>query len=422
MGIFSKSISAIGGLFGQKNFSINDLAKVFSWGAMSHAGVSVSPATAMRQATVYSCVKVISEDFAKLPCIAYRRLEKGKERDNEHVLYELLHNQPNSWQTAFDFFEMQQAMLLLRGNAISFVNWVSRDKVYEIIPLHPDKVTITQADDWSLKYVYNGSLGREEFTSKNIWHVRGLSLDGFTGISPIAYAREAIGLALAAESYGAKLFGQGLNNKGLFEHPKGLSDEAYKRLKEDLEAKAGLENSGKPLLLEEGLKWVSTSMTNDDAQFLETRKLQRDEICGIFRVPAHKVSNTERATFNNIEQLSIDYVTDAQMPWVRRWESSIRRDLLRGNDRKTHFIEFLMEALLRGDSQARAEFYNKMFRIGAFSTNDIREKENMNPVGAEGDVRYVDGNLMKLGRESIRTNRPGDKNDNTDPAAGGVSF
>lgn len=408
-------------LGGVQPLSSSDILKLLLQGRQSKSGVHVDDESAMRQATYHACVRVLAEDLAKIPCITYRRNGNGgKDRDPKHWLYELLHDQPNSTNTAFEFVEMQQALMLLRGNAYAFVNWTSGGRIYEVLPLHPDTVTPKRNSDWSIEYKYTGDMGQDTFTQRNIWHIRGLSLNGFMGITPVAYMRESLGLAIATEEYGARLFKNGVNRKGVIRHPKALSDDAYMRLKTELTDEAGLENAWKPLLLEDGLDWKETSMTNDDAQFLDTRKFQRDEICAMMRVPPHKVANLERAHFNNVEQASQDYVTDSLLPWIRRWEASIRRDLIPRADRPELVVNFLVEGLLRGDTTARGEFYSKMFKLGALSTNDILEMENRNRIGPDGDVRYVEGNLMKLGRESIRSGTP-DQKTHTDPAAGGVS-
>lgn len=411
--------SAITG--GHRPVSSHDLMKLLLRGRQSKSGVEITDDSAMRQATFYSCVRVVSEDLAKMPLLTYRRnKDGGKDRANDHWLYELLHDQPNEVNTSFDFIEMAQAMLMLRGNNYAFINWTKSGRIVEVLPFHPDNVAATRTKNWTMEYKYNGEMGSDTFTSKNIWHIRGLSLNGWSGITPIAYMRETLGLALATEEHGSRLFSNGLNRKGVIKHPKQLSDEAYARLKAELADEGGLENSFKPLLLEDGLDWKETNMTNDDAQFLDTRKFQRDDICGMMRVPPHKVANLERAHFNNVEQAAQDYVSDSLLPWIRRWEASIRRDLIPKTDRPHLLVNFLVEGLLRGDTQARGDFYSKMFKQGVFSTNDILEMENRNKIGPEGDVRYVEGNLMKLGRESIRSGGP-DQKTQTDPADGGVS-
>jgi HK97 family phage portal protein len=344
-------------------------------GAITKSGVTVNEDTAMRVATVYACVRVIAEDVAKLPLIIYRRRpDGGKERATDHPLYSLLHDRPNGVQTSFGFREMMQAQVELRGNAHAFKVKV-RGQLRELLPIPAGRVTVTRKDDWDLVYRVDG----KDYGSDEVLHICGLSVDGVCGLSPIAQHRESVGLAMATLEHGAKLFGNSARPSGVLQVPGELSDTAYSRLKDSWETAHGGENMHRTALLEEGATWQATSMTSEDAQYLETRKFQRSEIAGIFRVPPHKIGDLERATFSNIEHQSLEYVTDSLLPRLVRWEQRLNADLLSPEEQKTYFIEFLVDGLLRGDQKSRYEAYQSAINTGWMSPNEARVRENMNP-------------------------------------------
>lgn len=350
-------------------------------GIKSASGQIVNADSAMRVAAVYASIRVLAESVAQLPLIVYRRLPggKGKERATDHPLWKLLHDVPNRWQTSFEFREMCMGHLGLRGNAFALKSRV-RGRIRELIPIHPARVEVKQEDDLRITYKISGKDGSvREYGQKDIFHLRGLSFDGVVGISPITYARESIGLSLATEKHGALLFQNGAKPLGVLRHPGRLDKEARENLKQSWQDAHSGGNTHKTALLEEGMEWVSVGMTSEDSQFLETRKFQRSEIASIFRVPPHKIGDLEKATFSNIEQQSIEFVTDSLMPHLRRWEQSITRDLIAPAERGEIFVEFLVDGLLRGDSQARSEFYVKMVNNALLSPNEIRVKENLNP-------------------------------------------
>jgi HK97 family phage portal protein len=239
----------------------------------------------------------------------------------------------------------------------------------------------------------------QEFGPGDIFHVRGLSLNGWLGISPIAYARESIGLALATEKFGGQLFRNGAKMGGVLEHPGKMSDEAYKRVKESFDLATSGENAHKTAILEEGTKFAKISITPEDSQFLETRKMQRSEIAGIYRVPAHMVNDLEKATFSNIEQQSLEFVTGALMPWLVRIEKAVRRDLLRPNERKTYGARFGISALLRGDAISRSAYYHAGILDGWMTRNEARAIESTLGV-ALNPIEGLDTPLMPLNMTS----------------------
>lgn len=353
-------------------------------GMISKAGVRVTDDVGMACAAVFACVRVVSEDVAKLPLILYRRLPNGgKERATDHPLYSLMHDRPNEWQTSFELREMLQGHLELRGNAYAYVNRVGRE-IRELIPITPDRVTVKQREDWEVEYDIRGDKIR---TSREILHLRGLSRDGFTGMSTLEVAREAVGLAVATERHGSRLFANGAHPGGGLKHKKTLSDEAARRLKEDVERATSGENAHRFLLLEEDMDWVQFGMTSKDSQFLELRKFSVSEIARFWRIPPHKIGDLERATFSNIEHQALEYVTDSLMPRLSRWEQRLNRDLLDDRERGEFFFEFLTDALLRGDTKTRYEAHQIALLNGIKNRNEVRSQENMNPVDGGDEFR-----------------------------------
>jgi HK97 family phage portal protein len=351
----------------------------------------------MTIAAVFACVRVLSESVAQLPLVLYRRLpEGGKVRAVEHPLYPILHDAPNDFQTSFEWREMKQGHTALRGNSYSFINRAG-GQVRELLPIHPDKVEPKQ-EDWKVTYkVQMGSGNTREFKQGDILHIRGLSSDGVMGLSPVKLFREAMGLALATEKHGAKLFGNGTRLGGILKHPGTLSENGAARLKQSWEdAHAGVDNAFKTALLEEGISWEAVGMTSEDAQFLETRKFQKTEIASIFRVPPHLIGDLERSTNNNIEHQGLEFVIYTLTPWLRRWESALGKALLPPEQRGEYFIEFLVDGLLRGDFKTRMEGYASALNNGWLNPNEVREMENRNPI--EGGDQYLRPlNLAPLG-------------------------
>ncbi|MFZ6726171.1 phage portal protein [Undibacterium sp. MH2W] len=362
------------------------MAWAFGGGASS-SGVVVNPQTAMQSAAVYSCVKVLAESIGMLPINLYKASGKSLVLADDHPLYYLLHDQPNDYQTIVEFLEMLVISLCLRGNAYAWINRTRSGRVVELIPLHPDMVRAEMSNASSVNYqvtLPDGTL--KTFSTGEIFHVKGLTLNGYIGISPIAYARESIGLALATEKFGSQLFRNGAKMGGVLEHPGKLSTEAYNRLKASFDDAHSGENAHKTALLEEGMKFSKVAMTADDSQFLETRKYQRSEIAAVFRVPPHMIGDLERATFSNIEQQSLEFVQYSLMPWLTRIEKAIKRDLFSKEDKKAKLnVKCDIAALLRGDAAARASYYNSGIMSGWLTRNEARQSESdvgiiLNPI------------------------------------------
>jgi len=405
------------------------LERYLAWafgGGSSASGVIVNPQTAMQAAAVYASIKVLAESVAMLPCNLLRLdADGGVEKADDHPLFYLLHDQPNDFQTAVEFWEMVVLHLCLRGNCYAYVNRTQRGDVVEIIPQHPDMVRVTMMDNWQLKYSVAMPDGTfKDYSQGDILHFRGLTTNGWLGISPIAYARESIGLALATEKFGSQMFRNGAKMGGVLEHPGKLSDEAYKRVKESFDASTSGENAHKTALLEEGMKFAKVSMTGEDAQFLETRKYQRSEIASIFRVPPHMIGDMEKATFANVEDMAIQFISFALMPWLVRIEKTVKRDLFRPSEQKTMTLKFNTAALMRGNAKSRSEFYASGIVNGWMTRNEARANEAeitgaiMNPL-EELDEPLMPLNMSVVGEEPVEPT--GEVSDGTtaEPGTGG---
>lgn len=339
----------------------------------------------LRLSAVWACVNVLSQALASLPLKVYRRIgDNEKEEAKDHWLYSILHYRPNLWQTPFDFKEMMQGHLSLRGNAYGWINW--RDNT--ITPLHPDRVTPERAKDGSIIYKVRrpeDNYQERKLLQVEVLHLRGLSSDGLLGVSPIMTHSDAVGGAIATQKFTSAFYGNGTNVGNLLTHPGSLSKEAQSRLKEQLRNEySGAGNAFKTLVLEEDMKWQSLGVKPEEAQFLETRKFQVNDIARIFRVPPHMIGDLDRATFSNIEQQSIDFVTYSLLPWIVKWEEAINLSLL--YDDPDYFVKFVVDALLRGETKTRYEAYGKAIQDGWMTRNEVRAKEDMNPLDGLDDI------------------------------------
>jgi HK97 family phage portal protein len=357
-----------------------DIAKLLGRSWQTKGGAEVSYDSAMQVADVYKCVRILAEDMAKLPLQVYRRTSTGKEKANDHWLQGLL-DTPNPWQTGFEFRELAQAHVELAGNAYA-IKTVVRNETRELLPISPNSVRVELlADRWELLYHVTMPDGSYlPVPADRMFHYRGFSLDGWVGLSPVRYQREAIGLNMQLVEHGARLFKNGASVLGVMQHPTRMSQEAYDRLKSSFEETyAGVGNAHKTVLLEEGTTYAKTGMTADEAQFLESRKFSRGDIAGIFRVPPHKIGDLEHATFTNIEQQSIEYGTDSLMPRAVRLEARIARSLIAPRERGEVFAKLQLNGLLRGDYAARTNGYRSAIMAGWMNRNEARELEDMNP-------------------------------------------
>ena len=372
-------------------------APVFYFGT-SGSGKSVTVQSAIQLSTVYACVRVISETIASLPLGIYEAVNDGNEKATDHPLYRLLHDEPNSEMTSFVFREVMLAHLLLYGNSYSQIIRSGKNQVIGLYPLLPDHMDVDRDSKGNLTYTYTTSDGKTVLIKpRDVLHIPGLGFDGVMGYSPIALEKNAIGLGIASEEYGSKFFSNGARPSGILTHPNTVKNP--KALRESWNsAYGGSSNSNRVAILEEGMKFEPIAIPNNEAQFLETRKFQVDEICRIFRVPPHLVGNLEHATFSNIEHQSIDFAVHTIRPWLVRIEQAMNRALLSDQEKGRFFVQFNIDGLMRGDYKSRMEGYAISINNGFMSPNDIRSLENLNPIPAEegGDTYLVNGNMMPL--------------------------
>ena len=372
----------------------------------STAGKAVTERSAMQMTAVYSCVRILAEAIAGLPLHLYCYKEDGgKEKALGHPLYLLLHDEPNPEMSSFVFRETLMTHLLLWGNAYAQIIRNGKGEVVALYPLMPNRMTVDRDSSGQLFYSYQMSNsdaptmpgGTVILKPSDVLHVPGLGFDGLVGYSPIAMAKNAIGLAIATEEYGAKFFANGATPGGLLEYPGTVKDPD--RVRESWnKGFSGSQNAGKVAILEEGMKYTPISIAPEQAQFLETRKFQINEIARIFRIPPHMIGDLEKSSFSNIEQQSLEFVKYTLDPWVVRWEQSLSRALFTPEEKSQYFFKFNVEGLLRGDYQSRMNGYATARQNGWMSANDIRELENLDRIPAEegGDLYLINGNMLPL--------------------------
>jgi HK97 family phage portal protein len=330
----------------------------------------------------------------------------GKEKAVNHQLYYLLHDEPNPEMTSFVFRETLMSHLLLWGNAYAQIIRDGRGKVLTLYPLLPDRMAVDRTSNGQLYYEYRKDTGYVILRPEDVLHIPGLGFDGLIGHSPIAMAKNAIGMAIATEEYGAKFFANGANPGGVLEHPGVVKDPA--RIRDSWNAVyQGSGNAHRVAVLEEGMKFQPIGIPPEQAQFLETRKFQINEIARIFRIPPHMIGDLEKSSFSNIEQQSLEFVKYTLDPWVVRWEQAMQRALFSPGEKKDYFIKFNVDGLLRGDYQSRMNGYAVGRQNGWMSSNDIRELENLNRIPEElgGDLYLVNGNMTKLADAGIFANK-----------------
>ncbi len=374
----------------------------FSQG-LNNSGIPVNTKTAIRASAVLACVRVLAETLAQVPLIVYRRVGEGKERATDHPLYDLLHTNPNDTQTSFEWRRLIQGHTVYRGNGYSEIKWEGRFPA-ELIALNPDRIQIKHKNGEIIRYDYTDQDGMKRIIiPDNMLHFTGLSTDGMVGINPIQAAAQSIGITLAADKYGATFYKNGASPIGTLTHPGNLSTDAGDRLRNQLIQKTTGDNANKPLVLEEGMKWEKMTLTNDESQFLETRKFQVNDIARVFRVPSHMIGDLEKATLRNITDQSLAFVKYTMVSWFVMWEQRLTKSLIRDGDTSI-FIEFLVEGLLRGDIKARSEANQIQFQNGSLSPDEWRSMENRNPLpGEKGKKYYRQLNLVEVGNEPVES-------------------
>lgn len=371
------------------------------------SGKPVNERTAMQTTAVYACVRILAEAVASLPLHVYEYQDDGgKKLVHDHPLYYLLHDEPNPEMTSFVFRETLMSHLLIWGNAYAQIIRDGAGRVLGLYPLLPDKMDVQRDDRGNIYYVYSRNsdenpmfkeYGDIRLKAEDVLHIPGLGFDGLIGYSPIAMAKNAVGMTLACEEYGASFFTNGANPGGVLEHPGVLKDPS--KVRESWNSVyRGVNNAHKIAVLEEGMKYQQIGIPPEEAQFLETRKFQINEIARLYRIPPHMVGDLDKSSFSNIEQQSLEFVKYTLDPWVIRWEQSLQRSLLLPGEKGKYFIKLNVDGLLRGDYQSRMNGYAVGRQNGWFSANDIREMENMNPIPDEqgGNLYLINGAMTKL--------------------------
>lgn len=389
----------IGGLLDWRARTSGDstLAKPESWlvsffgGGPSRSGQTVNAQTVTTLAVVWACVRALAEDTAKLPLKVYRRVEgDGREEVREHPAYPLLNVQANlDGATGFVLREWLMWGALLWGNGFAEIERTNAGRPMALWPMDPARTKLRRTKAGRIEYLYRNDDGRETvLPPEDVVHVRGPTMDGLVGYSVIAKARETFGEALATSGFAAAFWANSARPSGALTHPQSLSDKARANLRKSMEdLYAGASNAGRPMLLEEGLTWTPFSIPAKDAQFVETRQFDVEEICRWFRVPPHKVMKLDRSTNNNIEHQGIEYVTDGLGAWMRRLESEFNLKIFSPRERGELYVEHNADALQRGDLLTRYDAYGKARQWGWMSVNEIRRRENLNAI--EGGDQYL---------------------------------
>jgi len=375
-----------------------------AWGYTSNSGIYINAESAMRVSTVYSCVSLLSQVIASIPLVLYEKHDSVEEA-RKNPLYKLLKHKPNEYQTAYDYWMYNLECMLLRGGFISWKNTVG-NRTASMIPLNPDEITREVTPD-----------GRLVFSGKTKWGNRQLSFDQEPqssffwcnyrtrdGISPqsvISSASEAMGLALTAETHGARVFKNDATPPLVIEHPQKLSPEALLNLSKMWKRGGSGDNYGMPRFVDGGAKITRLAMSNEDAQCLETRRFQKEEICGIFRVPPSMIGDTQRAQgWSTLEQKNSDFLTYTLMPYLENIEQAVDRSLIPEKDWDTIYADFDTDELMKADVRGRTTYYTTMFNIGALSPNEIRSLEGYNKRDGGDEYKSASAPAVTIQKEN----------------------
>ncbi len=398
MSFFAPAFRALAGLEGPYPLTSKRLIDALGGGGPVAAGVNVSYESAMALSTVYACVRILAETLAALPLKVHEHLPDGNRQEADwHPLWRLLHDEPNPWMTSYQFRCALMGHVALRGNAYAEIQRNGAQVPQALWPLRPDRIdSIDQAASGALLYHYRTPDGDiRDIPQRNMLHIRGLTSDGVMGYSPVTVQRESLGLALAAQEFGARFFGQGARPGGVLITKKPLSEEAAQRLAHSWNtAHAGLASSHRVAVLEEGVEWQSVGMTQADAQFMLIRQFQTREIARMFRIPPHKIGDLEQATFSNIQIQGVEFVTDTMLPWVVNWEQELNRALFAPSERSRYYAAFNLDGIQRGDIKTRFETYAIAKQWGIYNSDEVRAFEGSNPIpDGRGETYYVPVNM-----------------------------
>jgi HK97 family phage portal protein len=369
---------------------------------MANAGVRVDTDSALRVSTVWAAVRIISESVAGLPWRAYIRAANGDAvMQPMHPVTSVLHRWPNPEMTAFTFRETMMGWVLLWGNAYAEIERDMAGRISALWPIAPDRVEPRRNDETgAIEYVITQYAGGPVIIpAANMFHLHGLGFDGITGYSVVAYAAKSLGISLASEEFGASFFANGSTVHGVLKHPGRLSPEAKTLLSESWRNQhQGPSRAWRPVVLEEGMAWENIGLPPGDSQFLETRQFQVNDIARWFRVPPHKLGDLTKTSYASQEHASIEFVTEALVPWCQRLEQEADRKLFGQTSSGNLYTKISVNALLRGDMAGRSAFYREMYYLGVLSINEIRQFEDMNSIGEDGDARFVQANMVPLDR------------------------
>ncbi|MDD4890153.1 MAG: phage portal protein [Phycisphaerae bacterium] len=365
-------------------------------GGKSAAGLRVSQHTAMTFTPFWAAVRIISGTLASLPMILYRRNESGgRQRYQDHPVYDLLHNRPNPYMDPVTFIETRQAHVLTYGNGYAEIQRDGAGRPIALWPLLPDRTERKMSDDGTPYYeVWDAKARQSILRDDQVLHIKGLGFDGYTGYDVVRYHREALGYGMGVKQYASTFFANDASPGGVLTYPGALSQTAKEGLRKSWEGDRGLSDTHRMRVLEEGMKWEPMGVEPQKAQALETQKFTISDVSRIFNIPPHKLGDLERATYSNIEEQNIDFVTMTMYYWFRKWEQEINAKLFNDSERKSLFVEILVDGLLRGNVESRAKSYANGRQWGYYSINDIRRFENLNPIGPAGDV-YLDPMNMR---------------------------
>lgn len=368
----------------------------FAGGAPTLTGHSINDDSSMRVTTAFACVRIIAETLGSVTLKVFERQSNGNAIEVDHDIKDVLVVRPNVDMTGMEYREAKGTNLAARGNAVSLLERRGNGNIASLYPVPTSRVTKKRNLDGSATFMVNDRGKTEPYPPEKIWHWLGFSYDGWWGLSPIEYARQALGLALAGEEANARLFARGMATTAVIKVPQWLKPEQRKLAEEKLEQMhQGLVNFGKPYLLEGGMEAAEGIFAPRDAQFLELRRIQISELCRIWRISPHMIADLERATNNNIEQLSLEFIMYTMAPYFRRIEERAR-ELFRPGDRDRFFVRFNRESLLSADSQSRANLYSILLQNGVYSRNEVRALENRNRVDEEGMDDYTVQSNMTL--------------------------
>ncbi|MCK5608410.1 phage portal protein [Candidatus Pacearchaeota archaeon] len=396
-----------------------ELSNYFGSSSNSHSSQTVNENTSLTVSTVFACVNRKAKTLAMLPLNVMRKLpDGGKEVAVNHRLYKELHDRPNRWQTSYDWRVMMHGHLMLRGNAYSQIVYHPGRRINELVPMSPDRVwpfvikengTILYLNPNSPAPDYGDKLFYQYFSSggetiilraEEVLHIRGFSTNGIVGKNVVQLMREAVGIAMATEEQGARLFSNGAQIGKVFTHPSKLGDATYLRLKSELDKNTvGVENAHRTLILEDGMKIEQTTLTMEDAQFLETRKFQVEDIASFLDVPLILInrSGDKNQTFASAEQIISIFVTHMMGPDFINWEQSLNKDLLYASEKSEYYFDFDFGALMRGDTKARGKYLSERFAMGSLSPDEIKIYEGESPTGTpEGKKYYIGSGILPI--------------------------